>query len=246
MLQESTQQRFSYVPFLMLFLPSAVVSFFSRADEAWQSGLIAAVVVTAICLLLYIVRNWSDLIAGMLGAFVILAILAGCALIPVVGWIADILIILYALGSVWASIRALTPHAVKALAIWGVFLVTLLPPIFHPVGSPVFILIFSIWLGVMLAKQRRPFDEFIFMMSSIPLLAMAIASLGKMFQTQIVMRNAQFQQGVSGYTTRAGVQVGDYTRTITKTIPVLSTSVDASAAAIGAAAGQKTNDDRDA
>lgn len=183
---------------------------------------------------------------GMASAFVILAILAGCALIPLVGWIADILIILYALGSVWASIGALTPHAVKALAIWGVFFMTLLPPIFHPVGSPVFILIFSIWLGAMLAKQRRPFDAFIFMMSSIPLLAMAIASLGKLFQTQIGMRNAQFQQGVSGYTTRAGVQVGDYTRTITKSVPVLSTSVDAGAAAIGAAAGQKSKDERDA
>lgn len=78
------------------------------------------------------------------------------------------------------------------------------------------------------------------------MLALAVASLGRLFQSGIVMRSAQYQQNVSGYTTRAGVQVGDYTRTVTKTIRVSTTSVNPVAVAVGSNAGQSAKDDKDA
>lgn len=155
--------------------------------------------------------------AGILGSLLLIAILAGCAMIPVVGWLAGVLIFLFALGSVLASIGALIPHALKATAIWGLFLVSLMPEVFHPVASPLFMLIVSL----------------------------AVASLGRLFHSGIVMRSAQYQQNVSGYTTRAGVQVGDYTRTVTKKIPVSTTSVNPVAVALGSNAGQATKDSKD-
>jgi hypothetical protein len=186
----------------------------------------------------------AELVAGILGSLLLIAILAGCAMIPVVGWLAGVLIFLFALGSVLASIGALIPHALKATAIWGLFLVSLLPEVFHPVASPLFMLIVSLAMGTALGKNASPLDEFLLLMSSIPLLALAVASLGRLFHSGIVMRSAPYQQNVSGYTTRAGVQVGDYTRTVTKTIPVSTTSVNPVAVALGSNAAQATRDSK--
>jgi hypothetical protein len=238
--------RFSFAPFAMLFLPCAGISYFCDRHEVWPSGLMAVGAITGFCLLLYVARNLAELVAGILGSLLLVAILAGCAMIPFVGWIADALIFLFALGSVLASIGALIPHALKAAAIWGLFLVSLMPEVFHPVASPVFMLLVSLAMGAALGKKASPLDEFLLLMSSIPLLALAVASLGRLFQSGIVMRSAQYQQNVSGYTTRAGVQVGDYTRTVTKTIPVTTTSVNPVAVAVGSNAGQSAKDEKDA
>jgi hypothetical protein len=229
----------------MLFLPCAAISYFCENDEVWPSGVLAAAAVIGLSLVLFVARNWAELLAGVLGSLMLIAILAGCAMIPVVGWIADVLIFVFALASVLSSIGALMPYALKGVAIWAVFLVSLCPAVFHPVASPLFVFVVCLGLGSSLAKKAKPFDEFILLMASIPLLGMAILSLGRLFQSGIVMRNAQFQQNVSGYTTRAGVQVGDYTRTITKTIPVGTTTVNPGAAAIGSTAGQLAKNDAD-
>lgn len=242
MSQYSEKLRFSFIPLLMLFLPCCAISVFMERQDVWPAALIAVGMVTVTCVLLFIARNWEDLLAGVLASLLLIGILMGCALIPFVGWIADVLIFLFALTSIFASIAALIPYALKGMIIWAVFLIALCPAVFHPVASPAVIFVLCIGLGSALARKARPFDEFILLMSSIPLLAVAIASLGKLLQSGIVMRNAQFQQNVSGYTTRAGVQVGDYTRTITKAIPVLSTSVNPAAAAIGAATGSAASD----
>lgn len=242
----SKEHAFSFAPFFMLFLPCAAISYFCDGAAVWETGVLAVAGITALCLVLFVARNWADLVAGMLGSLLLIALLSACALIPVVGWIADVLIILYALGSIFAAIGALTPFALQAAALWAVFLVALLPAVFHPIASPVVILLVALGLGASLGKKERPFDAFILLVASIPLLALAIASLGRLLQSGVVIRNAQFRQHVSGYTTRAGVEVGDYTRTITKQIAVGTTSVNPGAAAIGASAGRGAQDDRDA
>ncbi len=243
MAQDSKNPAFSFAPLLMLFLPHAGIAYFCQKHEVWQAGLVAAAVVTGLCMLMFLIRNWAELLAGFFGALLIIGILTLCTMIPVVGWIADVLILLFAFGSVIASIGALMPYALKAVAIWAVFLVSLLPAVFHPVASPVAVLLMSLVMGAALAKKESPFDDFLLLMSSIPLLAMAIASLGKLLQSGVTMRSARFKQNVSGYTTRAGVQVADYTRTITKAVPVGTASVNPAAAAIGSTAGQKAKDD---
>jgi hypothetical protein len=246
MSQKQQENRFSFIPFFMLFVPCGAISYFCEKHEVWPAALTVVGAVTGVCIILFVVRNWAELLAGIFGSLLFIAILAGCAMIPFVGWIADILIFLFALGSVLTSIGALLPYGLKAAVIWGIFLVALMPEVFHPIASPSVLFLFSLGLGSALGKKASPFDEFILLMSSIPLLAMAIASLGKLFQSGIVMRNAQFRQHVSGYTTRAGVQVGDYTRTITKTVPVSTTSVNPGAVAIGSTAGQPAKEGRDA
>jgi hypothetical protein len=246
MSRQSEVKGFAVAPLFMLFLPHAAISYFCAKSDLWPAGGAAAIVITGLCLVFFVARNWADLLAGVLGSFLLIALLAACAMIPVVGWIADVLIVLYALGSVFASIGALLPYALKGAAIWTVFLVSLLPAVFHPVASPLVIFLLCLGLGSALGKKASPFDEFILLMSSIPLFAMAVASLGKLFQSGIVMRNAQFQQNVSGYTTRAGVQVGDYTRTVTKVTPTLTTSVNPGAVAIGSSAGRTPRDEPEA
>jgi len=245
MSRSSPENAFSFSPLVMLFFPYAAIAYFYGSDEVMPAGIIAVGTITGLSLLLFVIRNWEELVAGMLGSLLLIAILAGCAFIPFVGWIADLLILLFALGSIWASIEALAPYAIKAAMIWAVFVVSLLPALYHPVASTVVVFLVCVGLGAALAKKARPFDEFILLMSSLPLLALAIASLGRLLQSGLVMRSAQFRQNVSGYTTRAGVQVGDYTRTITKTVPVSTTSINPAAAAIGSAAGQPTKDRSD-
>lgn len=240
------QKTFSFAPLVMLFLPYAALMYFCKGSDVLLGGMIGAGAITGICLLTFVARNWRELLAGLLSSVMIIAILSVCALIPVVGWIADVLIVLYAFVSIWASIGALTPYALKAVAIWSVFIISLLPPVFDPVFSPLVVFAFSLALGAALAKKGRPLDEFLLIMTSIPLLAMAIASLGKLLQSGLVLRNAQFQQNVSGYTTRAGVQVDSYTRMITKTVPVTVTSFNPGAAVVGAVAGQQAQADKDA
>lgn len=197
--------------------------------------------VTGICLLVYVARNWEELVAGILGSLLLIGILTICTFIPVVGWIADVLILLFAFGSVLSSISALMPYAIKAALIWAAFLVSLLPAVFHPVVSPAVVFLLSLGLGAALAKRQNAFDEFVFMMASVPLLAMAIISLGKLLQSGIAMRSTRFQQNVSAHT-RAGVQVGSYTRTITKVEPAVVRAVNPTAAALGSAAGRQSKE----
>jgi hypothetical protein len=242
MTQQTDNAGFTFAPLLLLFVPYAGIVYFLQAREVWLAGIIAMGVITGLCLLLYVARNWQEIVAGFLGALLLMAILAGCAIIPVVGWIADVLLILFAFGSVLSSIGALLPYAIKAALIWAVFLISLLPMVFHPIISPAVIFLLSVGLGSALAKKQRPTDEFILMMASTPLLAMAIASLGKLLQSGIGMRTAQFQQNVSAHS-RAGVQVGGYTRMITKTVPTITTTVNPVAAAIGTAVGEKKPED---
>lgn len=241
----SKTQRFSSIPLLCLFLPSVAIAFFCHKSDVWLVSAMAAAGITVACLLTFIARNWQDLLTGIVGSLLFIAMLMACACIPVVGWIADVFILLFALASIVASISALTPYALKGVAIWAVFLAAMSPPIFHPIISPALIFLLSLGLGSALAKKSSPADEFILLISSIPLLALAIASLGKLLQSGLVIRNAQFRQNVSGYTTRSGVQVADYTRTITKAVPVVQTSVNPVAAAIGGASGQTTPDKAD-
>lgn len=240
---QADNQRFSFAPLTMLFLPHVGIAYFCDRHDVWTAGMIAVGMITGLCVLLFIVRNFADLVAGILGSLLLLAILSACAMIPVVGWIADVLILLYALGSVLSSIGTLMPYAVKALAIWAVFLVSLLPAIFHPVISPAVVCLVALGLGSAVAKKSRPFDEFVLLMASIPLLSMAIVSLGKLFQSGIAMRNVQVRQNVSGYTTQAGAQVDAYTRVVTKTIPQVTTSINPGAVAAGSAAGQGAKDE---
>jgi hypothetical protein len=244
MTEQAAGSNFTFAPLLTLFIPYAGIAYFLKAREVWPAGLIAMGAITGLCLFLYVARNWQEIVAGFLGALLLMALLAGCAMIPVVGWIADVLLILFAFGSVLSSIGALMPYAIKAALIWAVFLISLLPVVFHPIVSPAIIFLLSVGLGLVLAKKQSPTDEFILMMASAPLLAMAIASLGKLLQSGIGMRSAQFQQNVSAHT-RAGVQVGSYTRTITKIVPTVTTTVNPAAAAIGAASGQKVKADED-
>ena len=243
MRQQSEQAGFSFAPFIMLFLPYAAIAYFCEKNQLLPSGVIAVGGITALSVVLFVTRNWAELVAGMLATLLIIAVLSICALIPFVGWIASVLLILYALTSILATICTLTPFALKAAAIWAAFLVSLLPDLFHPIVSPAFVLLLSLGLGAAAGKKESPLDEFILLMSSIPLLILAVISLGRLFQSGIVMRNTQVQQNVSGYTTRAGVQVGDYTRTITKVVPVGINTLNPGAAAVGSAAGQMTKDD---
>jgi hypothetical protein len=235
---------FSFAPLLLLFAPYAGITYFLRTREVFPAGLAAMAAIIGLCLFLYVVRNWQEIVAGFLGALLLMAILAGCAMIPVVGWIADVILILFAFGSVLSSIGSLLPYAVKAALIWAVFLISLLPPVFHPIVCPVVILLLSVGLGSSLGKKPSPTDEFLLIMASWPLLAMAVASLGKLLQSGIGMRSAQFQQNLSAHT-RAGVQVDGYTRTITKIVPTVTTTVNPAAAALGSAAGKKAKDDED-
>lgn len=234
---------FTFAPVFMLFVPCAAISYFCEAGEIWPAAMLAIAAVTCLGLLIFVVRHFEELLAGFLGALLLVALLGLCALIPVVGWIADVLIILFALSSILASISSLFPYALKAAVLWAVFLVAMAPAIHHPVISPLMVFIVSLGMGAALGKRVSPFDEFILMIASIPLLAAAVVSLGRLFQSGFVLRSVRMDQNVSGYTTRAGVQVGDYTRTITKTIPVATTSVNPAAAAVGSAAGRATKDD---
>jgi hypothetical protein len=136
MTQQTESSSFTFAPLLMLFLPYAGIAYFLHAREVWPAGLIAMGAITGLCLLLYVARNWQEIVAGFLGALLLMVILAGCAMIPVVGWIADVLLILFAFGSVLSSISALVPYAIKAALIWAVFLISLLPVVFHPIISP--------------------------------------------------------------------------------------------------------------
>lgn len=245
MTKHAENSRFTFAPLLMLFLPYAGIAYFLHAREVWPAGLVAMGLITGVSLLLYVARNWQEIVAGMLGALLLMAILAGCAMIPVVGWIADVLLILFAFASVLSSIGALIPYAIKAVLIWTVFLVSLLPAVFHPIVSPAVIFLLSVGLGSALAKKQRPADEFILILASTPLLAMAIASLGKLLQSGIAMRSTQVQQNVSAHS-RGSVNVGAYSRMVTKTVPTMTTMVNPAAAAIGSAAGPAKEDDRDA
>lgn len=245
MSDHSASSRFTFAPLTMLFLPYAGIVYFLHARQVLQAGFIAMALITGLSLILYVARNWQDIVAGFLGALLLMAILAGCAMIPVVGWIADVLLILFAFGSVLSAIGVLMPYAIKAALIWAVFLISLLPAVFHPIFSPAVIFLLSIVLGSVLAQKPRPTDEFILMMASTPLLVMAIASLGKLLQNGIVMRNVQYRQNVAAHT-RAGVNVSSYTRLLSKTVPTVTTSVNPVAVAIGSAADDGVKQNKDA
>ena len=209
-----------------------------------MAGLLAMAAITALCLLLYVFRNWQQLVAGLVSSLLLIVILTVCAMIPVVGWIADVLLLLYAFSSVLSSIGALMPYAIKGALIWAVFVISLLPVIFHPIISPVVILLLTVGLGTALSKKQSPTDEFILLIASGPLLALAIASLGRLLQSGLAMRSTQFQQNVSAHT-RAGVNIDSYTRTITKVVPVMTTTLNPVAAALGSAAGSTVESDEE-
>lgn len=238
-----TSQRFSFAPLILLFLPYAAIAYFCDQNQVFPTGLIAVGVTTALCVILYVTRNWAELLAGVLATLLIFAVLTACALIPVVGWIASILLFLYSLASILAAINALIPYAMKAVAIWAFFLISLLPALFHPIVSPIVVLVVCLGLGSAMGAKASPFDEFVLLISSIPLLLLAIASLGRLFQSSVILRSGQFQQNVSGYTTRTGIQVGDYSRTITKVVPVTVHSVNPIATAVGSTAGNPLKDE---
>jgi len=242
MKRQADDQGFSFAPLIALFLPNAAIALLCDRHDVWPAGIAAVAAVTVLGVLMFVARNWADLVAGMVASLLIFAVLALCALIPFVGWIASVLIVLYALVSILASINALLPYALKAAAMWAVFLVSLAPPVFHPIASPAVVFLVALGMGAAVAKKASPVDDFLLLLSSIPLLVLAIASLGRLLQSGFIVRNAQFQQNVSGYTTRGGVQVGDYTRMITKPVVVPTTSVNPGAAAIGATAGQTARD----
>lgn len=238
MTHRSDAPGFTFGPLLALFLPSVAISTYCDPGDVLPASAFAVGAITALSVLLYVARNWEQLVAGILGSLFIIIVLTLCTLIPFVGWIAGILIFVYAFASILGSINVLFPYALKAAALWALFLISMMPALFHPVGSPAVMLFIALGMGSALAKKDSPGDEFILMLASIPLLALAIASLGRLLQSGFIVRPTQLQQNVSGYTTRSGVQVGDYTRTVTRPVVISTTSVNPGAAALGAAAGQ--------
>jgi hypothetical protein len=240
--QENTNQRRGGI-FLLLLLPYALLCYCADQQDIPQLALATMVATSALCLLLHLYRNRSAILQGIIGSIVLIAILLGCALIPVVGWIADVLIVLYALSSVLAALSVLLPLALRAGVTWAVFFITLLPEIHHPVASPLAYLIFCVYSARSLSSRVDPYGELILGFASIPLLMMVIASLGKMFNSQLGTSNIRIRQNVSGYTTRAGVNVADYTRTITKEVTTVTTALNPNAALTGSAAVHAANND---
>ncbi|WP_426057025.1 hypothetical protein [Janthinobacterium sp. PSPC2-1] len=203
---------------------------------------LAAVTAAATCLLslvAHLYRNRIAILEGIAGSLLLIGILMLCAFIPVVGWIADVLLILYALASVLAALQVLLPIAFKGALILVVFIAALAPEIHHPLFSPLAYGLFCLFLTAWLSRKSDPFSELLLLFASLPLLAIVIASLGKMFRSGFsVTRNVKVGQHVSGYTTQAGVNVADYTRMVTKSVTTATTSVNATAVAVNTAAGK--------
>lgn len=212
--------------FLLLVLPYAALYYLVDRRDILPFATATAFLVSFLCLSVHVYRNRKAILEGIIASIVLLAILSACALIPVVGWIADAVIILYALSSVFTAVGLLMPLALRAAVFWAAFFLALLPEFHHPVLSPLAYLAVCAWTANSLARKADPYGDFILGFASIPLLGMVIVSLGKMFRSDIGMRSIRMSQNVSGYTTRAGVQVGDYTRTVTRQVVASTTSLN--------------------
>lgn len=212
--------------FLLLILPYALLCYGVDQQDVPQFAMASAVLVSFICLCTHLYRNRRAVLEGMVASIVLIAILSGCALIPVVGWVADGLIILYALSSVFMALSLLMPLAIRAAALWAAFFLALLPAFHHPLLSPLAYLVVCVWTARSLSRKADPFGDLILGFASIPLLGLVIVSLGRMFRSDVGMSSIRVSQNVSGYTTRAGVQVADYTRTITKQVVTSTTSLN--------------------
>lgn len=79
---------------ILLIFPYAMLNFFVAEGEKLLSSILTVLGGSLICLVLHIYRNRSAILEGIGGSLMLIAIVSLCSLIPVVGWIADVLIIL--------------------------------------------------------------------------------------------------------------------------------------------------------
>jgi hypothetical protein len=223
---------------MLLVFPYALLYYAAGKEDRLPLAAMTAAATCLLSLVAHLYRNRIAILEGIAGSLLLIGILMLCAFIPVVGWIADVLLILYALTSVLAALQVLLPIAFKAALILVVFIAALAPEIHHPLYSPLAYGVFCLFLTAWLSRKSDPFSELLLLFASLPLLAIVIASLGRMLKSGFSVNNVKVGQHVSGYTTQAGVNVADYTRMVTKSVTTATTSVNATAVAVNAAAGK--------
>lgn len=229
---EKNHPSFKFGLLFLLSFPYAVVRFFSDKREMVLPILASALIITIIATSLYFYKNRREILSGVVAAAISIVIFSILAMIPAVGWIFDILLLISIMASIIESIKTLAPLAAKSAMIWAVYVITLLPVFHNSTFNILGYLFFCIVLTAALSKKSSPYEELILVIASIPLLAIVIASLGKMFQSSIKMTSVKVPQSVSGYTTEAGVKVSAYTRNITKSLPETVIKINPSSAIV--------------
>lgn len=237
--------RFRFSLLMLLVFPYALLVYFGNKQDMLPMAGLAAVSICLICLVLHVYRNRIAILEGIVASLLLIGLLMLCAFIPFVGWIADVLLVLYAISSIWIAFKVLLPIAFKAVMILIVFIVALVPEIHHPLFSPLAYGVFCIFLTQWLSGKEDPYGELLLLFASLPLLAMVIASLGKMFKSGFSVNKVKVGQQVSGYTTQAGVNVADYTRMVTKSVTTATISVNSTAVAANVAAGKSAEHTQD-
>lgn len=216
--------------FLLLLLPYGLLHLLDSAGEMPAAIAAMALAIVSLCTLIHFVRHRRVILEGMLASLVLVGLCMACAMIPVIGWIFDAFLLLYAMANVLEAVGALMPLAMKALLMWAFFALTLLPAFHHPIYSPIAYVIFCLAVTSVFSKKNEPYGALVLLMASIPLLGMIIISLGKMFQSNVTMGRGGIKQHVAGYARSNGVQVGSYTRTVTGNVTTVTTSVNAAPA----------------
>lgn len=239
---KKSRPEFKLGMFVFLMLPYLALNFFVERRDM-EVIVVTALVITVACMVLYICRNRQAIVEGIVASLLLFALLSACAFIPVIGWIFDVLVLLYALSSALSALQVLMPLVVRVALMWAVFVATLLPTIHHPVFSPLAYGVFCLFVTSALSKKADPYGELLILITSVPLLMIIIASLGRMFRSTVGTARVGVSQNVSGYTTQTGVQVNAYTRTVAKGVTTVTTSVNTNAVIANTAAANSVKAD---
>ncbi|MEG0342313.1 MAG: hypothetical protein RR633_09015 [Acinetobacter sp.] len=201
---------------LALFFISLIyfVYFFFKTGQAWQ------------------------ILSGFLITFIIMAL---CMAVPVIGWIALLLFVLYNISKALDSIKNLLPNAIYAMILYFLLFTAESHVIDTDLAMMLYISVVFIF-SYNLNKEKLPAEmvylRYSILFLSIPLIILSImaifSALRNLFNVSVFSQDIKVQspQQVSGYTKTSGVDVAAYTRNVTQTMTQTTTNVTAGSGAM--------------
>lgn len=180
----------------------------------------------------------GQILTGIIITFLIMGL---CAAVPIVGWIALILFILYNISKSFENIKNLLPNAINALVIY--FILFSVEMDFFDAELAMALYMVSVGIFAYGIEKNKFSSEVVYLrysilFLSIPLIILSVLSifsaLRNLFNINLLTQKIQVQtpQQVGGYTRVNGVEVSAYTRNVTQTVAQTSTSITAGSGAM--------------